>query len=33
MRLLAGLPDVDVRIVSDPTLREHERAVFEDAGD
>jgi two-component system sensor histidine kinase KdpD len=33
MRLLAGLPGVDVRIVSDPTLREHERVVSEDVGD
>jgi two-component system sensor histidine kinase KdpD len=33
MRLLDGLPGVDVRIVADPKLREDGRAVAEDAGD
>jgi two-component system, OmpR family, sensor histidine kinase KdpD len=33
MRLLAGLPGVDVRIVSDPMLRGGERVVVENAGD
>ncbi len=33
MRLLEGLPGVDVRIVADPTLRENGRAVSEDTGD
>jgi two-component system sensor histidine kinase KdpD len=33
MRLLDGLPGVDVRIVADPTLREDGRAVSEDTGD
>jgi two-component system sensor histidine kinase KdpD len=33
MRLLDGLPGVDVRIVADPTLREEGRAASGDAGD
>jgi hypothetical protein len=33
MRLLGGLPGVDVRIVSDPTLREDERATARDTDD
>jgi two-component system sensor histidine kinase KdpD len=33
MRLLDGLPGVDVRIVADPTLREEGGAASEDAGD
>jgi two-component system sensor histidine kinase KdpD len=33
MRLLDGLPGVDVRIVADPTLREDGRVVTEDSGD
>jgi K+-sensing histidine kinase KdpD len=33
MRLLDGLPGVDVRIVADPTLRKDGRAARQDAGD
>jgi two-component system, OmpR family, sensor histidine kinase KdpD len=33
MRLLDGLPGIDVRIVADPTLREDGHAALEDAGD
>jgi two-component system, OmpR family, sensor histidine kinase KdpD len=33
LRLLDGLPGVDVRIVADPTLREDGRVVREDGGD
>jgi two-component system, OmpR family, sensor histidine kinase KdpD len=33
MRLLEGLPGVDVRIVADPTRREDGRAVAEDGGE
>jgi two-component system, OmpR family, sensor histidine kinase KdpD len=33
MRLLEGLPGIDVRIVADPTLREDGRAAAEDAGE
>jgi two-component system, OmpR family, sensor histidine kinase KdpD len=33
MRLLEGLPGVDVRIVADPTLREDVSLLAEDAGD
>jgi hypothetical protein len=33
LRLLDGLPGVDVRIVADPTLRADGRAVADDGGD
>ncbi len=33
MRLLDGLPGIDVRIVADPTLREDGHAALEDTGD